>query len=78
MTLIRPYRRARSQPAATPGSPPLYSNLIDCATKIVRAEGPLTLWRGFFPMWMRIAPNNTIQLLLFEQISRAVTGESGV
>jgi hypothetical protein len=43
-----------------------YSGLADCFVKTVRQEGPLSLWRGFIPIWARFAPMATLQLLTIE------------
>ncbi|VEL20283.1 unnamed protein product [Protopolystoma xenopodis] len=31
-----------------------YSGMLDCARKVVRYEGPLALYRGFFLIWARM------------------------
>lgn len=45
-----------------------YNNAFDCASKTVQRHGVLCMWKGFFPIWSRIAPTTTMQLLCFEQI----------
>ena len=52
--------RLMNQPA---DKPKIYNNLFDTFVKIATQEGPLALWRGFIPMWARIAPTTTLQLL---------------
>mmetsp|Transcript_12014 Transcript_12014/g.21436 ORF Transcript_12014/g.21436 Transcript_12014/m.21436 type:complete len:277 (-) Transcript_12014:202-1032(-) len=44
----------------------VYSGFFDCLVKTVQKEGPLSLWRGFFPIWSRFAPQATGQLMAFE------------
>lgn len=46
----------------------VYKNFLDCFYKTVRAQGPQGLYAGFFPLWMRIAPNTVLQLMIFDQI----------
>ena len=46
----------------------LYNGFIDCFRKIVKTEGPLGLYKGFFPIWGRIAPTTCIQLMTFEKL----------
>ena len=58
--------RLMNQPA---DKPKIYYTIFDTFFKIAAADGPLALWRGFIPMWARIAPTTTLQLLLFEQFS---------
>jgi len=52
-----------------PTKPKVYTNLFQTFFKIVKDEGPAALWRGFVPMWARIAPTTTLQLLFFEQFT---------
>lgn len=59
--------RLMNQPA---DKPKIYFTIFDTFFKIAAAEGPLALWRGFIPMWARIAPTTTLQLVLFEQFSK--------
>ena len=59
--------RLMNQPA---DKPKVYFNLFDTFTKIATQEGPPALWRGFIPMWARIAPTTTLQLLFFEKFSK--------
>ena len=56
-----------NQPA---DKPKVYFNLFDTFAKIATQEGPQALWRGFIPMWARIAPTTTLQLLFFEKFSK--------
>ena len=56
-----------NQPA---DKPKVYFNLFDTFAKIATQEGPPALWRGFIPMWARIAPTTTLQLLFFEKFSK--------
>lgn len=59
--------RLMNQPA---DGPKIYNNIADTFVKIATKEGPLTLWAGFVPMWARIAPTTTLQLLFFEKFSK--------
>jgi len=49
------------------GEVTIYNNAVDCMMKIATKEGPMTFWRGFFPIWSRFAPTTTLQLVIFEQ-----------
>ena len=46
----------------------LYNGFVDCARKLVKADGPMSLYRGFLPIWGRFAPSATLQLLIYEQL----------
>ena len=59
--------RLMNQPA---DKPKVYFNLFDTFAKIATQEGAQALWRGFIPMWARIAPTTTLQLLFFEKFSK--------
>ncbi|VDK81610.1 unnamed protein product [Dibothriocephalus latus] len=56
--------------------PPLYSGMIDCAVKVVKQEGFLTLYRGFFLIWGRMAPWSLTFWLTYEKL-REYTGAGG-
>lgn len=36
--------------------------------KTVRAEGITSLYKGFIPCWMRIAPHTVVTFAVFEQL----------
>lgn len=65
---VAPFDMVRTRLMNQPPDAKIYSNAIDCFTKIVTQEGPQTLWRGFIPIWSRFAPTTTLQLIIFEQI----------
>jgi len=65
---VSPFDMVRTRLMNQPPDAKLYNNALDCFGKIIKNEGPLTLWRGFMPIWMRFAPTTTIQLVIFEQL----------
>lgn len=65
---VSPFDMVRTRLMNQPADAKIYNNALDCFAKIVRNEGPLTLWRGFIPIWSRFAPTTTIQLVIFEQL----------
>merc|ERR1712113_460191 len=65
---VSPLDMVRTRLMNQPPDAKIYSNAFDCFGKIVKNEGPLTLWRGFMPIWSRFAPTTTIQLVIFEQL----------
>ena len=65
---VAPFDMVRTRLMNQPADAKIYSNAIDCFTKIITQEGPGTLWRGFVPIWSRFAPTTTLQLIIFEQI----------
>jgi hypothetical protein len=65
---VSPFDMVRTRLMNQPADAKIYSNAGDCFIKIIKNEGPLTLWRGFMPIWSRFAPTTTIQLVIFEQL----------
>ena len=53
-----------------------YTGLTDCFIKTVKNEGPLALYKGFLPVWLRLAPWQIIFWTSYEQL-RKLNGESG-
>ncbi|XP_061193266.1 mitochondrial substrate carrier family protein ucpB-like isoform X2 [Saccostrea echinata] len=50
----------------------VYKNAFDCFFKILRSEGPLGLYKGFIPNWMRIGPHTIITFFIFEELRHLV------
>lgn len=65
---VSPFDMIRTRLMNQPADAKIYNNAADCFLKIVKNEGPATLWRGFMPIWSRFAPTTTIQLVIFEQL----------
>ena len=72
-----PFDLARTRLMNQPTDQKLYNGMVDCFVKIVRNEGPLALYKGFTPQWMRFGPTTTIQLVTWEALRRGF-GMSGV
>ena len=53
-----------------------YTGSVDCLVKTVQHEGVLSLWRGFMPTWMRMAPWSLTFWLTYEQIRRLIGSQS--
>lgn len=70
---VSPFDMVRTRLMNQPADAKLYNNALDCFLKIIKNEGPLTLWRGFIPIWSRFAPTTTLQLVIFEQL-RGIMG----
>eukprot|EP01114_Cavostelium_apophysatum_P021819 TRINITY_DN7711_c0_g1_i1.p1 TRINITY_DN7711_c0_g1~~TRINITY_DN7711_c0_g1_i1.p1 ORF type:complete len:317 (-),score=55.65 TRINITY_DN7711_c0_g1_i1:628-1578(-) len=49
---------------------PKYKNTYDCFVKIIRSEGLIGLYKGFFPNWMRIGPHTIITFLVYEELRK--------
>jgi len=55
--------------------PGLYKGSVDCFLKAVQNEGFLSLYKGFFPTWARMAPWSLTFWLVYEQV-RALSSSS--
>lgn len=62
--------RLMNQPFDERGHGKLYRGMVDCLIKTARAEGPLGLYKGFLPMWLRLGPWNMIFFISFEQMRK--------
>jgi len=52
--------------SASSSSSPAYSGAWNCAMKTVQAEGPLALWKGWAPAYLRLGPHFMCSLPLLE------------
>jgi len=65
---VSPFDRIRTNLMNQPTDKKIYNGFIDCFAKTIQADGPMSLWRGFIPIWARFAPTATIQLLTIEAL----------
>uniref|UniRef100_A0A7M5ECL1 Mitochondrial uncoupling protein n=2 Tax=Anopheles funestus TaxID=62324 RepID=A0A7M5ECL1_ANOFN len=68
--------RIMNQPTDASGRGLLYKGSIDCLQQTIGKEGFFALYKGFLPVWIRMAPWSLTFWLSFEQI-RASLGASG-
>jgi len=47
-----------------------YKNSLDCIAKTARAEGFLSLWKGFTPYFLRLGPHTVITFVVLEQLNK--------
>lgn len=52
---------------ATQTMMPKYSGVIDCATKILRYEGPWAFFKGCLPNVLKVAPSAAVTFFVYEQ-----------
>ncbi|KAL2095598.1 hypothetical protein ACEWY4_007746 [Coilia grayii] len=64
--------RIMNQPRDLHGRGLLYKSSIDCLIQSVKGEGFWSLYKGFLPTWMRMAPWSMTFWLTFEQIRKAM------
>ncbi|ELR12185.1 mitochondrial uncoupling protein [Acanthamoeba castellanii str. Neff] len=68
--------RVMNQPSDANGRGLYYRSSLDCARKLVAAEGVRGFYRGFLPNWIRLGPWNIIMFLTYEQLRRVVESTS--
>lgn len=51
-------------------TPRVYTSALDCMVQTVKLEGPLALYKGFIPTWLRLGPWNIIFFVTFEQLKK--------
>lgn len=64
-------RRTIAQPSWALTQQTYYTSAIRCGLHTVRSEGPLALYRGFFPAFARMGPWNVIFFLVYEQLQHS-------
>ncbi|XP_071838207.1 kidney mitochondrial carrier protein 1-like [Apostichopus japonicus] len=47
-----------------------YKNSFDCLVKTIQYEGPMALYKGFIPTFVRLTPWNIIFFVTYEQLKR--------
>ncbi|XP_063716018.1 mitochondrial uncoupling protein 4-like [Symsagittifera roscoffensis] len=60
--------RIMNQPVDQSGKPLVYKGVVDCLRRTVGEEGVLALWKGFVPIWSRMAPWSLVFWISYEKI----------
>ncbi|MES1908714.1 MAG: hypothetical protein MHM6MM_001592 [Cercozoa sp. M6MM] len=71
-----PFDVVKTRVQATCLTNPRYDGAWDCAKHVYRKHGVLAFWRGFAPIYARLAPWQTIFYLSFERLKVVFTGET--
>ena len=61
--------RMSNQPLDGDGNGKVYRSIGDCFAKILRTEGPQGLYKGCVPSYVRLGPQNLIQLLVWDYLN---------
>ncbi|XP_014278841.1 mitochondrial uncoupling protein 4 isoform X2 [Halyomorpha halys] len=64
--------RIMNQPTDANGNGLIYKSSVDCLVKTVENEGLFALYKGFLPVWIRMAPWSLTFWLSFEQIRHTI------
>ncbi|XP_070241073.1 solute carrier family 25 member 34 isoform X2 [Bos mutus] len=62
--------RLYNQPADGAGRGKLYGGLTDCLVKIWRQEGPLALYKGLGPVYLRLGPHTILSMLFWDELRK--------
>lgn len=68
--------KTRIQTMTTTNGKPQYTGALDCLTKTVKAEGVLSLWKGFTPYYLRLGPHTVLTFIFLEQFNKYFTSGS--
>ena len=52
--------------------------MADCFVKSIRSEGPMVMYAGFTPAFIKLAPYSIISLTLADKLTKAVTGRDAL
>lgn len=52
-----------------PDGKPEYKGALDVLVKVIRHEGPLSLWKGFTPYYARLGPHTVLTFIFMEQLN---------
>ncbi|VFV42165.1 solute carrier family 25 member [Lynx pardinus] len=62
--------RLYNQPVDGTGKGQLYGGLADCLVKIWRQEGPLALYKGLGPAYLRLGPHTILSMLFWDELRK--------
>ncbi|XP_053546220.1 solute carrier family 25 member 34 [Bombina bombina] len=62
--------RLYNQPVDSEGKGRLYRGFLDCFMKITKKEGPLALYKGIVPAYVRLGPHTILSLLFWEELRK--------
>lgn len=60
--------RLYNQGVTASGKGIYYNGVVDCLVKIVKSEGVMALYKGFWAHYIRIGPHSTLVLVFFDQL----------
>lgn len=62
--------RLYNQPVDGAGKGQLYASLTDCLVKIWKQEGPLALYKGLGPAYLRLGPHTILSMFLWDELRK--------
>ena len=69
---VSPFKMIHTRLMNQPDDANIYNNALDCFIKTIKNDFPLTLWRGFMPIWSRFMQTTTLHLILFKHVQNSM------
>lgn len=64
--------RLYNQPVDRAGRGQLYGGLADCLVKTCQQEGPLALYKGLGPAYLRLGPHTILSMFFWDELRKLV------
>ena len=55
-----------------------FKGVVDCAKKLVKAEGVASLWKGYTPAVIKLAPHTVISFIILDNMTRFLLGKDAL
>ena len=52
-----------------------YEGPVDCAKQMIRKEGLLSLYKGYTPAFIKLAPHTVISFIILDTLSQMILGK---
>lgn len=70
--------RIQNMPVPPAGQKAMYNGMFDCASKSIKTEGPLVLWSGFTPAFIKLAPYTVISLTVLQNLTLLIFNKNAL
>lgn len=55
-----------------------FSGIVECASSLLKNEGPLAFWKGYTPAVVKLAPHTVISFIILDNLSRMILGKEAL
>jgi len=76
--VANPFDVIKSRMQQQSSTNPMYTGMLDCLRKSVSREGPMVLFAGFGPAFLKLAPYSVLSLTIADKLTKAVTGKEAL
>ena len=52
--------------------------VVNCARNTIKTEGMLSLWKGYMPATIKLAPHTVISFLILDNLSKLLLGKEAL